>query len=153
MYAKTLYKPEFPKHINKEIKEFTNKKLPHFFTYAKDKKADQVETANNSFVNKLDYKIKNIRINCRSIGLNKIDYRVLVNNPDVECKAVFEKNGKLNKDLSDPMIVKYCELNQKYHFKINMECADNINIELLGKSFVRQELYYQKIANEIRYEL
>lgn len=152
-YAKTLYKPEFPKHIGKEIKEFTNKKLPHFFVYAKDKKVEQVEPVNNSFVNKFDSKIKNIRINCRSIGLKKIDYKVLVNNPDIECKVVFEKNGKINKDLSDPLIVKYCELNQKYHFKINMECADSLNSNMLSKSAVRQELYYQKIAKEIKYEL
>lgn len=152
-YAKTLYKPEFPKHIGKEIKMFTNKKLPHFFIYAKDKKNEQVENVNNSFVNKLDSKIKNVRINSRSIGLKKIDYRMLVDNPEIECKVVFEKNGKINKDLSDPMIVKYCELNQKYHFKINMECADNFNPNVLSKSAVRQELYYQKIANEIRYEL
>lgn len=51
------------------------------------------------------------------------------------------------------MIVKYCELNQKYHFKINMECADNLGSNLLSKSAIRQELYYQKIAKEIRYEL
>lgn len=121
--------------------------------YAKDKKDEQVESVNNSFVNKLDYKIKNARINCRSIGLGKIDYRLLVSNPDIECNVVFDKNGKINETLSDPMIVKYCELNKEYHFKINMECADNINIELLSKSVIRQELYYQKIAKEIRFEL
>ncbi len=127
--------------------------MPHFFVYAKDKKVEQVENVNNSLVNKFDSKIKNARINCRSIGLKKIDYKVLVNNPDIECKVVFEKNGKISKELSDPMIVKYCELNQKYHFKINMECADSLNSNLLSKSAVRQELYYKKIANEVRYEL
>lgn len=152
-YAKTLYKPDFPKHIGNEIKVFTNKALPHFFVYAKDKKDEQIEPVNDSFVNKLDFKIKNPRINCRGIGLKKIDYRILVNNPDIQCNVVFEKNGKINEKLSDPMIVKYCELNQKYHFKINMECADNINNELLSKSAVRQELYYQSIANEVRTEL
>lgn len=152
-YAKTLYKPEFPKHINTEIKVFTNKKLPYFFVYAKDKNKEQVESPNGSLVNKLDYKIKNPRINCRSIGLDKIDYRLLVNNPNIPCNVVFEKNGRINEELSDPMIVKYCELNQKYHFKINMECADNVGNELLRKSDIRQELYYQKIASEVRFEL
>lgn len=152
-YAKTLYKPEFPKHINQEIKEFTNKKLPHFFVYAKDKKDEQVEVINNSFVNQLDLKIKNPRINSRGIGLNKIDYRILVNNPDIQCNVVFEKNGRLNEKLSDPMIVKYCELNREYHFKINMECADNISKDLLSKSAVRQELFYRSIANEVKTEL
>ena len=36
-YAKTLYKPEFPDNIKKEITSFTNNPLPHFFKYAKDK--------------------------------------------------------------------------------------------------------------------
>lgn len=148
-----MYKPEFPKHINEEIKFFTNKELPHFFIYAKDKKEEQVEPVNNSFVNQLHFKIKNPRINCRSIGLDKIDYKILVNNPDIQCNVVFEKNGKINEKLTDPMIVKYCELNQKYHFKINMECADNVSNETLSKSAIRQELYYQKIATEIRTEL
>lgn len=152
-YAKTLYKPEFPKYIGQEIKEFTNKRLPHFFVYAKDKRNEQVEVANNSFVNKLDFKIKNPRINCRGIGLNKIDYRVLANNPDIRCNVVFERNGRLNEKLSDPMIVKYCELNRKYHFKINMECIDNVSNDLLSKSAVRQELFYKSIANEVRTEL
>lgn len=152
-YAKTLYKPEFPKHISQEIKIFTNKNLPHFFVYAKDKKEEQVELNNNSLVNKFDYKIKNPRINCRGIGLNKIDYKILVNNPDIQCNAVFEKNGRINEQLSDPLIVKYYELNQKYHFKVNMECADNVSNELLSKSAIRQELYYQRIASEVKEEL
>ena len=33
-YAKTLYKPEFPDNIKKEITSFTNSPLPHFFKYA-----------------------------------------------------------------------------------------------------------------------
>ena len=111
-YAKTLYKPEFPKDIGKEIKSFTKKGLPHFFIYAKDKNDEQVEPINNSFVNNLNYKIGNPRINCRGIGLNKIDYRILVSNPDIQCNVVFEKNGKINGELSDPVIVKYCELNK-----------------------------------------
>ena len=152
-YAKTLYKPERPKNIHEKITAFTNGNVPHFFIYAKDKLDSQVEEANKSFVNKLDYKIVNPRINSRSIGLKSIDYKMMVNNPDIECRAVFNKYGKINEELSDPLIVKYFELNNKYHFKVNMECADVLRGELLNNTQLKQDLFFKKIANEIRSEL
>lgn len=152
-YAKTLYKPERPNYIHDKITGFTNKKLPHFFAYAKDKTEDQVEEVNNSFVNKLESKIINPRINSRGIGLKPIDYTKLVNNPDIECRVVFNKNGKVNEELSDPMIVKYYELNRQYHFKVNMECAELARGDLLGNTQYKQDLFFKRIANEIRFEL
>ena len=152
-FAKTLYKPERPSYIHDKIISFTNKKLPHFFTYAKDKIIDQVEDVNNSLVNKLESKIVNPRINSRSIGLKQIDYTKLVNNPDIECRVVFNKNGKINEELSDPMIVKYYELNQQYHFKGNMECAELTRGDLLSNTQYKQDLFFKRIANEIRFEL
>ena len=61
-YAKTLYKPERPKEIKKLISKYTKRKLPHFFIYAKDKKRHQVESINNSTVNKLLKIIPNPRV-------------------------------------------------------------------------------------------
>ena len=151
-YAKTLYKPERPKHIHEKITAFTKGNVPHFFTYAKDKLDTQVEEINKSFVNKLDYKIINPRINSRNIGLKKIDYKKMVHNPDIECRVAFNKNGKINEELSDPMIVKYFELNNKYHFKVNMECAD-IPKESSTNTQMKHDLFFKKIANEIREEL
>ena len=152
-FAKTLYKPERPNYIHDKITDFTNKRLPHFFMYAKDKTIDQVEDINDSFVNKLESKIINPRINSRNIGLKQIDYTKLVNNPDIECRVVFNKNGKINEELSDPMIVKYYELNQQYHFKVNMECAELTRGDLLSNTQYKQDLFFKKIANEVRYEL
>ena len=152
-FAKTLYKPERPSYIHDKITSFTNKKLPHFFTYAKDKVIDQVEDINNSLVNKLESKIVNPRINSRGIGLKQIDYTKLVSNPDIECRVVFNKNGKINEELSDPMIVKYYELNQQYHFKVNMECAELTRGDLLSNTQYKQDLFFKRIANEIRFEL
>ena len=152
-FAKTLYKPERPIYIHDKITSFTNKKLPHFFTYAKDKTIDQVENINGSFVNKLESKIVNPRINCRSVGLKQIDYTKLVSNPDIECRVVFNKNGKINEELSDPMIVKYYELNQQYHFKVNMECVELTRGDLLNNAQYKQDLFFKRIANEIRSEL
>lgn len=51
------------------------------------------------------------------------------------------------------MIVKYYELNQQYHFKVNMECAELTRGDLLGNTQYKQDLFFKKIANEIRFEL
>lgn len=151
-YAKTLYKPERPKHIHEKITEFTKGNVPHFFVYAKDKADTQVEDVNESFVNKLDYKIVNPRINSRSIGLKKIDYKMMVGNPSVKCRVVFDENGRINEELSDPMIVKYFELNNKYHFKVNMECVD-IPKDSTTNTQMKHDLFFKSVANEIRTEL
>ena len=148
-----MYKPERPSYAHNQITAFTNKKLPHFFTYAKDKTIDQVEDINNSLVNQLDAKIINPRINSRSIGLKQIDYTKLVSNPNIDCRVVFNKNGTINEELSDPMIVRYYELNKQYHFKVNMECAELTRGDLLGNTQYKQDLFFKRIANEIRYEL
>ena len=152
-YAKTLYKPERPKELHEKITSFTKGNVPHFFVYAKDKLDHQVEKINKSFVNKLDYKIANPRINSRSIGLKSIDYKMMVSNPSIKCRAVFDKSGRINEELSDPMIVKYFELNNKYHFKVNMECADILKGELLNNTQLKQDLFFKRIALEIRMEL
>ena len=151
-YAKTLYKPERPKYVHKDITTFTKDNVPHFFVYAKDKLESQVEEINESFVNKLDSKIINPKINSKSIGLKPIDYKMMVGDHDVKCRVVFNKNGKLNEDLSDPMIVKYFELNNKYHFKVNMECAD-IPKESTTNTQIKHDLFFKRVANEIRTEL
>lgn len=78
---------------------------------------------------------------------------MMVGNPNIECRAVFNKYGKINEELSDPLIVKYFELNNKYHFKINMECADVLRGELLNNTQLKQDLFFKRIANEIRTEL
>lgn len=152
-YAKTLYKPERPKEIHDEITSFTKGNVPHFFVYAKDKTDFQVEKINKSFVNKLDYKIVNPKINSRSIGLKPIDYKMMVSNPNIKCRVVFNKNGKINKELSDPMIVKYFELNNKYHFKINMECMDMPKDSQLNNNQLKEIIFFNRVGNEIKLEL
>lgn len=120
-YAKTLYKPEFPEAIGNEIKEFTNKKLPAFFEYAKDKRASedvdksQVETRNGSLVNELYNKIPNKAINTRGMKLGKLEYQKMMRNVNVVCaKEVSELYDKLNKE---------------YRYMVNMkdEYIDNLH--------------------------
>ena len=157
-YAKTLYKPERPQMIHEQITSYTKGNVPRFFVYAKDKEDTQVEEINDSFVNKLEYKITNPRINCRNLQdskgekLGTIDYKKLVSNPNVECEVEFHKNGTIDETKTDPMIVKYCQLNKEYHFKINMECAD-MPRDSITNTQMKHDLFFKRVANEIRDEL
>lgn len=124
-FAKTLYKPERPENINKAIKEFTGKKVPHFFIYAKDKDESQVEAINASIVNKLDSLIPNPRINTRKLGLKPIDYKYLM--------------ADVNIMPDEKLIEKYTELNNAYHFKISMQDEFKNNLHFLACQ-IREEL-------------
>ena len=113
-FAKTLYKPEFPREINEQISKYTNAKLPAFFEYAKDKEKSQVKKRNQSFVNKIYDKIPNKPINTRGMDLGKIDYKMMMENSTIIC----------SKEVSDL----YDELNKQYRYMINMkdEYIDNL---------------------------
>lgn len=138
-YAKTLYKPERPEHINEQITSFTNEKLPHFFKYAKDKGANQVLEANKSFVNKLNKIIPNPKITLAKLGIGKIDYKKMMKNPDIEF------------DESDDVITKYCEFDREYYFSIDAALS---NDELQSSDkFARKALKYKKMTDKIKSEL
>jgi hypothetical protein len=120
--------PERPKFVKELVTSFTKENVPHFFKFAKDKEEHQVSRLNDSFVNKLNSVIPNPRINCRGLGLGKIDYKLLMSNPDIECKIVFTDRGKIIREETDPLIVKYCELSKKHSFALN-------NASQIDKSF------------------
>ena len=124
-YAKTLYKPERPKDIDKAIRAFTGKKVPYFFVYAKDKDESQVETINNSLTNKLNDLIPNPRINTRKLGLKPIEYQYLMHN--------------VNTEIDEQLIEKYTELNNTYHFKVSMKDEFQNNLHYLACQ-IREEL-------------
>lgn len=123
-FAKTLYKPEFPKNIARDIRKFTDCKLPAFFAYAKDKEPSQVEPANESFVNSLVRRIPDMPINTRGLQLGEIDYRLLMGRPDTRC--------------SREVAQLYDKRNREYRYKINRkeEFADNLHYVA---SSIRQE--------------
>lgn len=153
--AKTLYMPVRPPFAKDLVSQFTKVKLPHFFKYAKDKNDEQVSNVNGSFVNKLNDVVPNPRINCRSLKLEKIDYRLLMDNPDIECKVAFSDKGKIIKEKTDPMIIKYCELNKKYGYTINNAVkTDKISSgDAIKNSQLRQRAKYKRIYEEIKDEL
>lgn len=83
-YAKTLYKSTPPKKVKQIIAEYTNRKLPYFFRYAKDKTVNQVEKSNNSIVNRIEqlYPRDNFKLKFKS--RLPFDYRMLMNNINIE---------------------------------------------------------------------
>lgn len=149
-YAKTLYKPERPKEIHEKIKEFVKENVPHFFLYAKDKESYQVSERNDSFVNKLEGLIINPRINMRNLKLDKIDYTLLMNNPDIECKVEFLNNGRLDEKNTNPLIVKYLELSKECYYKIDFTSN---SYSSNSSSKARQDMKFNKIVKEIKSEL
>lgn len=151
-YAKTLYKPERPKYEKELITDFTKDQLPHFFVYAKDKNDGQVSDINESLVNKLNDSIPNPRINCRKLGLDKIDYKLMMSDVDVNCIVSFTDGGKIIKEETDPLIVRYCELNKKYQFALN-DAVKGFSQDDVSKSKMRRNLKYKKISKEIYDEL
>ena len=152
--AKTLYMPERPKFVKELVTHYTKGNVPHFFKYAKDKEDWQVSKINDSFVNKLNHIIPNPRINCRKLGLDNIDYTLLMNNPNIDLEVNFTEKGKLIKETSEPLIVKYCELCKKHCYSIsNIKIDDITSKRVLRNSQMRQIIKYDKVCSEIKEEL
>lgn len=154
-YAKTLYKPQCPRKIEKEIQAYTKSKVPHFFMYAKDKDEGQVASINDSFVNKLERVIPNPRINCRKLGLNKIDHTLMMSNPDIEFKVKFTDRGKLIKEETDPVIVTYQELVKKYGVTLRDASiqTEHMKPEMLTNAQLKQKMLYDTIVRDMIAEL
>lgn len=85
-YSKTLYKSTRPDDIDEIIKSYTKAKLPAFFEYAKDKKDAQIESINDSTVNRIRKLRKKQMIRCwfKAEGMDKFDYRVLMHDSSTE---------------------------------------------------------------------
>jgi len=83
-FAKTLYKSTPPKQIKETISKYVNKKLPAFFTYAKDKKETQVESLNDCIVNRIFTLYPENEFKLSFEDKKRFDYRMLMNNPNIE---------------------------------------------------------------------
>lgn len=109
-----MYIPKRPEWFTPIVSKYTNKKLPAFFEYAKDKELKQVDERNDSFVNKLYNLIKDKKINTRSLHIPKLDYRKLMSNQKIIC----------SKDVEEL----YKKISKEYSFRVNMkdEYVDNL---------------------------
>lgn len=151
-FAKTLYKPERPSDVNDKIVAFTKEKLPHFFKYAKGKGDSQIVERNKSFVNKLDDMIPNPKINSRRLGLGEIDYRLMMSNPDMEFNIAFNDKGRLIKEETDPLIVKYCEFDREYYFTVDAAIS-NDDDQQSNDRFAKKVMKYRQMSDKIKSEL
>lgn len=108
-YAKTLWKTNPPKNIDKIIKSYTKSSVPHFFIYAKDKEAGNVEKINNSTMNRISNSIPSSRMKYNK-NLEKFDYQMLMNresdftikrNPILDKYDYWQKHWKSIANLED----------------------------------------------------
>ena len=104
-YAKTLYKPQRPEKVDKIIKQYTKNKIPYFFMYAKGKKKEQVKPLSLCTVDRVKMLCpkRKINFNFTNSNIGKFDYKVLMNNPDIE----------FNQNIAD----KYKEISSTLNFK------------------------------------
>ncbi|WP_303752882.1 hypothetical protein [Bacillus velezensis] len=105
-FAKTLFMPTRPDHVDEKIKDYIKNKVPHFFINAKDKEEHSVELINESTVNKLDSIIPSDRINFAAV-VGKFDYRFLLKNKEIK--------------LDDAIISEYKRLDQNKKWLMNNE--------------------------------
>ena len=82
-YAKTLYKSTPPPEVKEVISKYTNRKLPAFFVYAKDKTEEQVEPINDCIVNRIFTLYDESKFKIKFADKRRFDYRMLMNNPDI----------------------------------------------------------------------
>lgn len=122
--------------------------MPHFFKYAKDKNDNQIIPANLSFVNKLETMIPNPRINLRKLDIGDIDYRLMMNNPDIEFDVSFTSNGRIIQEETEPIIVKYCEFDKMYYLALDSALCSKGNDR--SEAYMRMQTKFSRIINEIR---
>jgi hypothetical protein len=86
-YAKTLYKPTIPKDVKAIYKQYSGRKVPKFFIYAKDKQNNQVEEATDNNINRISKIVRSNKIvfNDKNVlGKSKYNYKMLMTNPEIE---------------------------------------------------------------------
>lgn len=82
-YAKTLYKPTIPKNVLEKYKQYSGKKVPHFFRFAKDKTINQVEPLGKCNIDRIYNIVKSNRIVFKDL-LGKYSYKKLMNDKTID---------------------------------------------------------------------
>ena len=90
-FAKCLYKSSPPKEVANILKKYANRKLPHFFIYAKDKAENQVESLTDCIVDRIFklYPYNSFKITFKD--KRRFDYKMLMNDPDITVDTVVLK--------------------------------------------------------------
>ena len=93
-----------PDDIADRLNELTKDKLPHFFMYAKGKRESQVMPVGNGCVDRLEHIIEHRKFNFHQKQLGYFDYRMLMDNGDLELtpednvliKAYYDLSSTIN---------------------------------------------------------
>ncbi|MGM9986076.1 MAG: hypothetical protein ACI35O_02500 [Bacillaceae bacterium] len=125
-FAKTLFMPTRPDHINDRISKYVKRKVPHFFVYAKDKDKKRVEKANACTVNRLHRLIPNKRIKFEEIA-GEFDYKTLMT---VKSRSV-----------DDEIVNEYVKFDRKKDVLLKQyEQTQNSNVKMFVYQKFREEL-------------
>lgn len=124
-YAKTLYKPTRPDHINAKLSQITGMKAPHFFIYAKGKSAHQVQKKNGSVVNRLDKIVPNKRMSFAAKNIGVFHYQNMLSKP------------KNNVVIKQEVIDLYNEVEKQYRYSINFY-DDSVNYSYIRDSILER---------------
>ena len=76
-----------------------------------------------------------------------------MSNIEQTCNVSFLPNGKVDKNNTDPMIVKFNELNRKFFFKLNKEMINVFKGDAMRKADIREQVIYKRVVKEIKIEL
>jgi hypothetical protein len=125
--TKTLFFIERPENENNLISRYTKSKMPHFFTYAKDKLECRVLPIDlNTTMGRIESRIPDKRLTFKSNNLPRFDYTMLMKDKGVE--------------LNDKIIERYKYLNRKVGHYAKRKKGDD-----------GSHMYY--VYNEIKEEL
>ena len=149
--AKTLYMPKRPDYIHEKLVSYTKNKLPHFFIFAKDKTESQVESINNSFVNKISNYIINPKIKFlyndsrdKGIILDFLNKKNILKRPD----ALLLLSENPYYYFEEDVIEKYKEICKRFYYKIDP--IKNLNPELYKESKVKQVMFYRNAIDYVK---
>jgi hypothetical protein len=121
-FAKTLYKPTIPKHVLKRYKNYSGKKVPHFFMYAKGKTVKQVEPLGKCNIDRIYNVVKSNRIVFKDL-LGKYSYKVLMTNSEVD----------KNTDKAKQIVDLYNSINEANIRKLSYINLDGLDIDEKNK--------------------
>lgn len=126
-YAKTLYKPTRPDEVNTRLSRITNMKAPHFFVYAKNKGAGQVQRIGHHSIDMLGEIVPNKRMNFSAKNIGAFKYQYMLKNP------------KTTPIIYDDVIELYNEIDKKYrhsiHFYDNESNVTYVRDMILGRFY------------------
>lgn len=140
-FAKTLYMPEKPLHIDEQLKVFSKIKLPHFFKFAKDKSDSQIEKLNNSTVNKLYNIVPNKPIQFKKLFGN-VDHKLLMNN----------EYPNHNKDKNDIVIQEFIRLNKMKNIFTNQDGYDESGFNKFVRDSMKEVFKNENYISDILVE-